>query len=282
MKAIVTITAYDRLDLLSSLISCLDKNERDLFDVVIFPDRVDAETYDSIKRIASGSSLNVFVKPVPRVQLGCDLNIIKSVAEADTVGSGYTHIIKVDSDLLVSNHFVHDLLVLSEKFDAYAATPITGRHSLETKLEHVNSWIPGSATGSNKCIPIHQWKKIAPIVTAISDRYYSQKYTMRVQRDQSVIMGVMLDVAKYYQTQLTKPVIDVMTGYGTMNVGEDGLIVTACAMYGIPCVSHSINRAIHPSYGGVHTDIDFWREHYNGVVIDDLPKIDPNKLKLHT
>ena len=277
MKAIVALPAYDRLDLLSQCVSGFEKNDTSLFDLMIFPDKTNAEDSERIDRIARNSALNVRLHPRPSERLGCNLNVVTSMRVAGEMD--YTHLILVGSDILISNNFVHDLLVLSEKFDAYSAAPTTGRHPLEVKLENVNSLIHGSITGQTRCIPMHHWRTVAPIITAVSERFHPiAGWNQRSVRDCQMVMRVMLDAARKIETPFTKPMIDHM-GIGDLNAGEDGLLVTALSMYGIPMVSYTINRASHPSNAGTHTTKEVWEEHYAGVVIDDLPKADPNKFR---
>lgn len=277
MKAIVALPAYDRIDLLRQCVSGFEKNDTSLFDLMLFPDKTSQKDSDEIDRVARESSLGIQVYQRPKERLGCNLNItnaMRVVGEMD-----YTHIILVGSDILVSNNFVRDLLVLSEKFDAYAAAPTTGRHPLNEKLANVNSIIYGSITGQNRCIPTHHWRTIAPIVTAISDRFHPiARWNGANVRDCQLVMNVMLDAARKIQTPFTKPMVDHM-GSGDVNAGEDGLVVTALAMYGIPMVSYIINRASHPSDTGTHTTKEVWEGWYRDVVIDELPPADPSKFK---
>ena len=88
----------------------------------------------------------------------------------------------------------------------------------------------------------------------------------------------MLEAARMIETKWTKPMIDHM-GLDEINTGEDGLVVTALAFFGIPMASYTINRAIHPSDTGTHTTREVYEEWYAGVTLDDLPPADPSKFK---
>lgn len=277
MKAIVALPAYDRLDLLQQCVSGLEKNDVSLFDLMLFPDKTNGNDANKIDSIAKNSSLNIRVHPRPKNRLGCNLNTIQAMSVCGEMD--YSHIICLGSDILVSNNFIHDLLVLSEKFDAYSVIPTTGRWPIETKVEHVNSLIHGSISGHDLCLPMHHWKTIAPITTAISERFHPVgAWDVKNMQDCRVVMSTMLLAARKIQTPFTKPMIDHM-GTGEINAACDGLLVTSCAFYGVPMVSYTVNRAAHPSDTGVHTTKEVWRDWYAGVVIDDLPKADPEKFR---
>jgi hypothetical protein len=288
MKALVVIPAYDRVDLFRECLTALHKNDRSLFEVVVSIDK--SEHYKDLEKICHEFECGV-LKNIDYLSLrmGADLNTVELLNYAwDSYCMNYkdrTHIIAMGSDIIVSNNFVHDLLILSEKFDAYAVSPTTGRQPLDWKLKNVNSVVHGSATGQNFCIPLRHWKTISPIVNAFSDRFYTKPLTTETLRDRSTVVRVMLDAAKHKQTPSSKRMIAHMLegevdGGGEVNSAEDGLIVAALCMYGIPMVSYAVNRASHPSNIGVNTTQRYYEEHYAGVVVDDLPKADAFQLKL--
>lgn len=275
MKPIVAIAAFDRTELFAECLNRLGKNDYN-FDVLIAPDKSITRDAVEIDRIIRESKLEIKTLPRPPLRLGADKNIINSVNAAADMG--YSHIICLGSDILVSENFIHDLMALSVKFDAFSAIPTTGRHSLETKLEHVNSLVHGANTGQNFCCPVHIWRNISPLVTAISDRFYKIKYDAHEHWCQRLVMRVLLDAARKIETPFTKPMLDHMDA-NEIGTSEDGLITTVLAMYGIPMVSYAINRACHPSDTGVNTTREHYEQHYAGVTIDALPKADPEKFK---
>jgi hypothetical protein len=290
MKALVVIPAYDRVELFRECLAALHKNDRSLFEVVVSIDK--SEHYKELKKVCNEfeCAMLTHIDYMSR-RMGADLNTVELLNYAfdshkrDLMFSDHTHIIAMGSDIIVSNNFVHDLLILSSKFDAYAVSPTTGRQSLEWKLENVNSVVHGSATGQNFCIPLHHWKTISPIVNAFSERFYTKPLTAETLHDRSTVVRVMLDAAKYKQNPSSKRMIAHMLageidGCGEVNSAEDGLIVAALCMYGIPMVSYAANRASHPSNIGVNTTQRYYEDHYAGVVVDDLPKADAFQLKL--
>jgi len=157
VKPIVVIPAFDRTELFAECLNRLEKNDYD-FDVLIAPDKSITRDAVEIDRIIRESKLKIKTLPRPPLRLGADKNTINSVNAAADMG--YSHIICLGSDILVSENFIHDLMALSVKFDAFAAIPTTGRHSLETKMEHVNSLVHGANTGQNFCCPVHIWRNI--------------------------------------------------------------------------------------------------------------------------
>jgi len=277
MKAIIAVPAYDRLPLLKQCLDSLATNDRNLFDVLIAPDRTNVTDSLAIDLTVDVSGLGAVTIPRPQNRLGANANMVRSINAAFDLGD-HSHIICIGSDLVVSDNFVHDLLVLSETYDCMSVSPIHGRNPIDVKLANVNTLIYGSISGTNLCIPRHHWKTIAPIVTAISKRFHVMDWNQKTIDDQRIVMRSMLEAARMIETKWTKPMIDHM-GLGEINTGEDGLVVTALAFFGIPMASYTINRAIHPSDTGAHTTREVYEEWYAGVTLDDLPPAEPSKFK---
>lgn len=284
MKAMVVIPAYDRVDLFRECLAALHKNDRSLFEVVVSIDK--SEHDEELGKVCGEFDCSILTVLPRTKRLGADLNTVEllNYASQSSKYKGHTHIIAMGSDIIVSKNFVHDLLVLSEEFDAYSVSPTTGRQSLEWKLENANSVVHGSSTGQNFCIPVRHWATISPIVNAFSDRFYSKPATLDAIRERSVVIRIMLEAARRNQNPSSKRMIEHMIGAdpsfdGVVNSAEDGLIVAALCMYGIPMISYAANRASHPSDSGVNTTRQVYEDHYAGVIVDDLPKADPCKFK---
>lgn len=287
MKALVVIPAYDRVELFRECLTALHKNDRSLFEVVVSIDK--SEHDEELGAVCREFECSILTLAPRTKRIGADLNTVGllnyALISRENDWKDHTHIIAMGSDIIVSNNFVHDLLVLSSKFDAYAVSPTTGRQPLDWKLKNVNSVVHGSATGQNFCIPIRHWEAISPIVNAFSDRFYTKPLTAETLHDRSTVIRVMLDAAKRKPNPSSSRMIEHMLageidGGGEMNSAEDGLIVAALCMYGIPMVSYAVNRASHPSNIGVNTTQRYYEEHYAGVVVDDLPKADASQLNL--
>jgi hypothetical protein len=270
---LLTIPAYDRTELFAECLNRLSKNDQRLFDVLIAPDRASDENASEIERIIRESKLQIATMAIPDERLGADKNTIRVVNFAAEMG--YDYVGCIGADIIVSSNFIHDLFELSSWFDAHAAIPTTGRHSIEEKLAHVNSIQYGSNTGQDFILPTYQWKRIKPIVTAISDRYYFPTYNLKRHYEQRVVMQSLIEAARYNVTEYSKSILEPVE-FNSIGTSEDGLIGVALAMCGIPMVSYVINRAAHPSDTGVNTTREHWEQYYAGVEVDELPKADPS------
>lgn len=271
---LLTIPAYDRTELFAECLNRLSKNDQSLFDVLIAPDKSSDRDASEIDRIIKESPLVIEVMPRPSERLGADKNTINVMNFAAEMG--YEYIACIGSDIIVSSTFVHDIYALSKRFDAHAAIPTTGRHSLEEKLANVNSILYGLNTGQTLCVPTQQWRVIQSIVTAISDRYYFPTYNLKRHYEQRVVMQSMIEMARLKVNRYSKSILEPVE-FNSIGTSEDGLIGVALAMCGIPMVSYVINRAAHPSDTGVNTTREHWERYYAGVEVDELPKADPSK-----
>jgi len=287
MRIHIAITAYDRLDLFEQCIrsvkaSAAFAQKRFLMDeeceIEVVADRnEDSDEFAEINRISGECwMVNGTHKDSP---LGADLNILRSLQFVGNSIDEDVYAIKLDSDVIVGKNFVHDMVVLAMHSKGMATSNLYGRDPLNVKLENCNNITRWAMSGANFCIHADHLERILPMATALIKTYKQNGHNPATTAEEWRVMKDLLRLYAPLHNPDNSPHRDFLLNSDVPNTGSDAMIAVAAWCHGIPIVSYTVNRAIHPSDTGVNTTREFWEQHYAGVTLDDLPPADPSKFK---
>ncbi len=271
-KAIVTITAYDRIDLLERCLVHLSRNDQSLFNVIVFPDKVDDATLLQIKlvaeRVKKETGLTVEVWPRPEKQLYCCLNILRSV---DTVARLFNpeYIIKLDSDLLVTKDFVKVMLALSESMGGGMSVssiichlPLFDKQAMAAKIRDI------SLAGSNFAISSKWWAWVSATAKPLIERMKGKpNHEYDCVRDWNELKAIADTCNPTHPGAIAGKEYFFKNDH---NTASDAIIVLGAAVCDCPISSLVVNRAIHPSTTGVNTTAEFHAANYANTFLDDI------------
>lgn len=286
----VQITAYDRIPLLLQCIEHLRKSlsyaERTLCvtcEYNIFLDHCAcSESAIRIMRTLAEAGDERFRHCYctdSSTPIGADLNILRSIENVEDDDYNHVFAIKLDSDVLVSEHFVHDMVVLANKFNGMATSTMYGKDPLDVKIANSNNITKWAMSGANFCIDVRQLNKLLPMATALIKTYKQNGHNPATTAEEWKVMKDLLRLYAPLHNEMNSPHRDFLLNSDVPNTGSDAMIAVAAWCHGIPIVSYTVNRAIHPSDTGVNTTREFWEQHYAGVTLDELPPADPSKFK---
>lgn len=269
-KAVVCITAYDRLELLEQCLSHLSRNDHSLFDVWVFPDHVSKDVESEMSEIctrASRSGMSVVLHHTSEERIGCCRNIMRSLAVSFIHPGDY--IIKLDSDILVTKDFVKVMLALSESRDGGLVTSPTICHlSKEEKQRNSSKVVDISLCGANFCVSQKWWREIEETAWPLVQR---MKSISPEQRNHDAEWQELKEIAS--KCNPTHPGAIAARDYffkDDHNTASDAIIVLGAAVCDCPISSLVVNRAIHPSAGGVHTTPEWHAANYANTFLDEI------------
>ena len=269
-KAVVCITAYDRLELFEQCLSNLSVNDHSLFDAWVFPDSVSEEVELEMSEIcmrATRTGMRVLFHAAPETRLGCCRNVMRSLAVSFAHDGDY--VIKLDSDILVTKDFVKVMLALSESIGGgMAVSSIKCEMSAEEKRENASKAVSISWSGSNFCISQDWWQKIEETAWPLVEKMRS---TPDHLRDDKADWEKMVAIAK--RCNPTQPGAIEARNYflgNNFNTGSDAAIVLGAAVCDCPVASLVVNRAIHPSNSGENTTAEIHLSHYANTFLDEI------------
>lgn len=286
----VNITAYDRLDLFKE---CLERVYDSLLSwskscpigiagngqINIFLDGASEFTNVKIDSWVYGHN-TVKLHPLEGSQrLGADLNILRSLSDFTQVKSSFHYVIKLDSDVMVSRNFVHDMVMLASKFDGIATSNLYGKDPLDVKMANSHNITKWAMSGANFCVSLENLNKLLPMATALIKTYKQNGHNPATTAEEWKVMKDLLRLYAPLHNEMNSPHRDFLLNSDVPNTGSDAMIAVAAWCHGIPIVSYAVNRAIHPSDTGVNTTKEFHAQHYAGVTLDELPPADPAKFK---
>lgn len=272
MKAIVAITAYDRIDLLERCLISLSNNDQSLFHVCVYPDMVSDAVYNEIESVcvsvckSSGMFIRLFSRPDKR--LYCCRNILHSLETSSSLEPEF--IIKLDGDLLVAKDFVKVMLSFSQACNGgFVTSSIICPMPFREKCRLSGNAVYGSLSGSNFAVSKTWWDKIAGTADPLI-------------RKMQPIDGSAPDHNKDWAHLKTIATASNPTNPGAklgrkyflsdeMNTGSDAIIVLGAAVCDCPISSLVVNRVIHPSPIGAHTTPEFHAAHYANTFLDEIP-----------
>lgn len=267
----IAITAYDRVEWLRQCIRKLEESSFDSeFSIHVFPDAVDDAWLEEIKSACESKVVRVYIENTPTKHLGADLNILRSLEEISK--RDYTHIIKLDSDILVAPNFIHDLVELSDFVTGMATSNLYGKDTKQKKIQDRNNITKWIMSGANFCMRRGDIGIILPMAKALMETYKLNGHNPSTTEEEWSVMKTLLRLYKPNHNEFNSPHRDFMLNSNVPNTGSDAMIAVAVFCAGIPAASYAVNRAIHPSCQGVNTTMEFWKENYKDVSLDDLPK----------
>lgn len=270
-KITVAITAYDRIDLLERCLMNLSKNDQSLFSVEVYPDLVSADVHskmiDSIRFVSTSTGLEIDLKPLPEKRLYCCANIVRSVEGAAASGSEY--VLKIDSDILVTRHFVKVMLSLSESIGGGMAVSSIICHMTRREKQENDSLVRDiSLAGSNFLVSTDWWKKISKTAKPMTDRMKGKPNHLYDCESEWAEMKAVAETCspthpgaiagKYYFFR------------DDWNTASDAIIVLGAAVCDCPITSLVVNRCHHPSASGVNTTAEFHASNYANTFLDEI------------
>lgn len=272
MKAIVAITAYDRIDLLERCLISLSKNDQSLFHVCVYPDMVTDSVYREMESVCVSihKSTNLFIRLFnrPEKRLYCCRNILHSLDASSYLNPEF--IIKLDGDLLVTKDFVKLMISFSQACNGGLVTSsIICPMSFREKQRLSGTAVYGSLSGSNFAVSKTWWDKIADTADPLI-------------KEMQPIDGSARDYNKDWAKLKSIATASSPTNLGAklgrnyflsneMNTGSDAIIVLGAAVCDCPISSLVVNRVIHPSPVGAHTTPEFHAAHYANTFLDEIP-----------
>lgn len=272
MKAIVAITAYDRIDLLERCLINLSKNDQSLFHAAVFPDLVADSVYKEIESVCVSvrKSTGMFIRLMnrPEKRLYCCRNILQSLEVSSSLG--YEFIIKLDGDLLVTKDFVKLMVSFSEACNGgLVASSIICPMSFRQKCDLSGTAIYGSISGSNFTVSKTWWDMISKTAYPLIKEMQPIDGSVRDYNED-------WDRIKSIATASRPTHIGAKIGRNyllssEMNTGSDAIIVLGAAVCDCPVSSLVVNRVIHPSPIGAHTTPEFHAAHYANTFLDEIP-----------
>ena len=288
MTISVRITAYDRFDLLKECVFRIRESFNAFsrvwvdasFDIGVYADH----NANSNKAVEIHELLGGWVPVIgtnSAAPLGADLNILRSMELAGLSAAidQDTYVVKLDSDILVARNFLRDMVVLAKRFDGMATSNLYGRDPLETKIANRNNITRWAMSGANFCIRADHLERILPMATALIKTYKQNGHNPATTAEEWRVMKDLLRLYTPLHNPDNSPHRDFLLNSDVPNTGSDAMIAVAAWCHGIPIVSYTVNRAIHPSDTGVNTTREFSEQHYAGVTLDDLPPADPSQFK---
>lgn len=287
MRLKIQITAYDRINLLKECVLRIQESALELrnthnsliYETAVFADhRVDSREYAEIvqaMRDFGVLTLGTYTdKPI-----GADRNILCSLSQWCDYGDEKTYIVKLDSDILVARNFLHDMVVLANHFNGMSTSNLYGRDPLNVKRANSNNITKWAMSGANFCVSLENLEKLLPMATALIKTYKQNGHNPATTAEEWKVMKDLLRLYAPLHNEMNSPHRDFLLNSDVPNTGSDAMIAVAAWCHGIPIVSYTVNRAIHPSDTGVNTTREFWEQHYAGVTLDDLPPAEPSKFK---
>lgn len=270
-KAIVAITAYDRIDLLERCLVHLSRNDQSLFYVGVFPDKVADDSDSKIRSVcnavsnATGLGIRVFSRPPER--LYCCRNILSSLETS--AHQNVEFIIKLDGDLLVTKDFVRVMLSFSEACNGGLVTSsIICPMSYSEKRALSSKAVYGSLSGSNFTVSKKWWEKISILASPLIKKMQPIDGTVPdYDKDWSYLKSIAEACSP------TSPGAKLGRKYflsDERNTGSDAIIVLGASVCDCPISSLVVNRVIHPSPIGAHTTPEFHATHYANTFLDEI------------
>lgn len=279
IKIAIAITVYDRLDLLRRCVEHLNASIKRWESnpksggagscfVNFFFDKMRPDEHEKAVDICCTVKNSYIIQP-EKVHLGPCLNILRSISE--TAKDSCSHVIKLDSDILVAPNFIGDLVRLANRIGGMSVTTVYGKDPDNTKKQNANVAEYWVASGSNFCVNRGHLKRLLPMAKALIETYKTRPPSVERMNEEWSVMKFLLNLNRPNHRAENSPHRDLILNSTDPNTASDAMITAATFCAGIPVASYVSNRAIHPSSGGVHTTEEFWKAHYDGVSLLDLP-----------
>lgn len=262
----IAIPTFGRLDLLyeclRSLRSCGGVWKADVW---LFPDLVDDEEFRKVNHIFDQLGFDGGVLQRPERRLYACRNIIRSMREAATLGE-YTHILRMDSDIIVEPGFIDALVSAANTIGGAAASDIVCELPLNEKLECRDVLDTPGPCGPNICMSTAHWRRIEPMVTRWEDLFLNSGCVPKMRNG---------DLMRRYMRDLMTVTPEWHEGrdpFVSMRAGTtiDGFMACALAFCGIPFKSLVVNRCVHPSSEGENTTAEYHADRYARTELQDL------------
>lgn len=234
-------------------------------DVWLFPDFVDDEEFQQVNWIFDDLNFNGGIMPRPDRRLYACRNIIRSMREATMTGD-YTHILRMDSDILVESGFIESLVAAADSIGGAAASNIICELPAEEKLACAEVLDAPGPCGPNICMSVAHWRRIEPLVTRWEDLFLKSGCIPKMRNG---------DLMRRYMRDLMTVTPEWTAGrepFVSMSAGTtiDGFMACALAFCGIPFKSLVANRCVHPSNEGENTNPEYHAAHYAGTQLHNL------------
>lgn len=243
----IAIPTFQRVDCLSACLESLKTNPEVAqggWHIIIYPDFVDAAELAALHSLVSQyPNAKLSTPPTQRLH-GCR-NILRSVRE--TFAMGYDNVLRMDSDLHVSPHFIFQLTA-ARAFSGHPA-----QSNIHCQLpqpqkpayrRHLN-W--GCHSGTNLLISKHEWLPISDL----AGQYETAALTLPMEH-RSADLGRNWFAARAHLIPDTPTTTHTRNAYLARNTGAgaDSFLFFALLLTGSHICTTVVNRAIHASDTG--------------------------------
>lgn len=275
MKLAICIPTFDRVtDLHRCLASVYSNEEVDCgkVDVFLYPDLITECEWAEQCRVMQwfGHERSWLWTPSPERIYGCR-NQYRAVRETFENAEQYTHVIRLDSDLIVSRNYVKSMVKACLQIEGPVISSITCNLPYRQKKHQANRICRGSISGCNIIWDRKSWETCWPMMREFESIFMLDRGNRHVgtQRHEEAKEWLKERALRAVPNAFNRK--DLLRFIqGTAGAVGDSVQCCAIACSGVPHGSLVVNRAIHPSPHGENTDPVFHAETYARVSLDDV------------